>query len=155
MRGQHQSFSIHEQMFLWKCRSFRDRKFLDLRGTRTPSLRIHAECSNHLSYQGQTSAVPCLWILALVVQVYISMLSAKMKTFCWFRSWWRHQMKIISALLARLMGIHRWPVNSPHKGQWGGVLEFSLIYAFTNDWVNNRDARDLRRHRADYDVTVM
>ena len=28
--------------------------------------------------------------------------------------WWRHQMETFSALLA-LWGIHRWPVNSPHK----------------------------------------
>ena len=27
-------------------------------GTRTPNLRIHAECSNHLNYQGQRFAVP-------------------------------------------------------------------------------------------------
>ena len=52
-------------------------------------------------------------------------------------------------------GIHRSPVNSPHKGQWGGALTFSFIYAWTNDWVNNRDAGDLRRHRAHDDVTVM
>ena len=44
---------------LWKCQSFWDRKCLNLRGTQTPNLRIHAECSNHLSYQGQTFAVPC------------------------------------------------------------------------------------------------
>ena len=42
-----------------KCQSFWDRKCLGLRGTRTPNLRIHAECSNLLSYQGQTFAVPC------------------------------------------------------------------------------------------------
>ena len=59
MRGQQHSFSTHERMFLWKCQSFWDRKCLDLRGIRTPNLRIHAECSNHLSYQGQTFAVPC------------------------------------------------------------------------------------------------
>ena len=52
-------------------------------------------------------------------------------------------------------GIHRWPVNSPHKGQWRGSLMFSLICARTNDWVTNRDAGDLRRHRAHYDVIVM
>ena len=52
-------------------------------------------------------------------------------------------------------GIHRSPVNSPHKGQWRGVLMFSLICAWTNGWVNNRDAGDLRRHRAHYDVFVM
>ena len=49
----------------------------------------------------------------------------------------------------------RSPVNSPHKGQWRGALMFSLISAWTKDWVNNRDAGDLRRHRAHYDVTVM
>ena len=51
-------------------------------------------------------------------------------------------------------GIHRSPVNSPHKGQWRGALMFSLIFAWTNGWVNNGDAGDLRRHRAHYDVTV-
>ena len=52
-------------------------------------------------------------------------------------------------------GIHRSPVNSPHKGQWRGALVFSLIYTWTNGWVNNRDAGDLRRHWAHYDVTLM
>ena len=47
-------------------------------------------------------------------------------------------------------GIHRWPLNSPHKGQWRGALIISLICAFTNVWANN-----LRRHRAHYDVTVI
>ena len=45
------------------------------------------------------------------------------------------------------------PVDSPHKGHW--TLMFSLICAWTNGWANHRDAGDLRRHRADYDVTVM
>ena len=35
------------------------------------------------------------------------------------------------------------------------VLMFSLICAWINDWVNNREAGDLRRHRAHYYVTVM
>ena len=52
-------------------------------------------------------------------------------------------------------GIHWWPVNSPHKGQWRGPLKFSLICAWINGWVNNRKAGDLRRHRAHYDVIVM
>ena len=59
--------STHERMFLWKCQSFWNRKCLDLRGTRTPHLRINAECSNYLSYQGQKFAVPCFRILDLVV----------------------------------------------------------------------------------------
>ena len=51
-------------------------------------------------------------------------------------------------------GIHP-PVNSPHKGQWRGALMFSLICVWINPWVNNREAGDLRRYRAHYDVTVM
>ena len=51
-------------------------------------------------------------------------------------------------------GIHRSPVNSPHKGQWRGALMFSLICAWINSWVNNRDAGDLRRHRPHYDVIL-
>ena len=52
-------------------------------------------------------------------------------------------------------GIHRSPVNSPHKDQWRGALMFTLICARINGWVNNRKAGDLRRHRAYYDVIVM
>ena len=52
-------------------------------------------------------------------------------------------------------GIHRSPVNSPHKGQWRGGLIFSLICVWINGWVNNREAGDLRCYRAHYDVTVM
>ena len=51
--------------------------------------------------------------------------------------------------------IHRSPVNSPHKGQWRGALMFSLICVWTNGWVNNREAGDLRRHRYHYEVIVM
>ena len=52
-------------------------------------------------------------------------------------------------------GIHRSPVNSPHKGQWRGALMFSLICVGLNGWINNGDAGDSRRYRAHYDVTVM
>ena len=39
-------------------------------------------------------------------------------------------------------GIHRSPVNSPHKGQSRGALMFSLICVWINGWVNNREAGD-------------
>ena len=61
-------------------------------------------------------------------------------------SWWRHQMETFSALLA---------IYSPHKGQWRGTFMFSLICARINCWANNREAGDLRRYRAHFDVTVM
>ena len=51
--------------------------------------------------------------------------------------------------------IHLSPVNSPHKGQWRGALMFFLFCALINGWGNNRDAGDLRRHRAHYDVIVL
>ena len=70
-------------------------------------------------------------------------------------TWWRHQMETFPRYWPFVRGIHRSPVNSPHKGQWRGALMFSLICAWINGWVNNREAGDLRRYRAHYDVTVM
>ena len=64
-------------------------------------------------------------------------------------------METFSALLAFVRGIHRSPVNSPHKGQWCGALMFSLICVWINSWVNNREAGDWRRYRAHYDVIVI
>ena len=72
-----------------------------------------------------------------------------------YSSRWRHQMETFSASLAFVWGIHRGPVNSRHKGQWCGALMFYLICVWINDWVNNNEAGDLRRYRANYDVTVM
>ena len=46
-------------------------------------------------------------------------------------------------------------MNSLRKGQWLWALVFSLIRAWINGLVNNREAGDLRRHHAHYDVTVM
>ena len=52
-------------------------------------------------------------------------------------------------------GIHRPPLNSPHKSQWREALVFSFICAWINGWVNNREAGDLIRPRAHYDVIAM
>ena len=37
-------------------------------------------------------------------------------------------------------GIHRLSLNSPRKGQWHRALMFSLICAWINGWVNNRES---------------
>ena len=47
----------------------------------------------------------------------------------------------------RFRGKSAVPVISPHM--------FSLICVWTNGWVNNREAGELRRHRGHYDVIVM
>ena len=52
-------------------------------------------------------------------------------------------------------GIRRFPVNSPHKGQWCGALMFSLICVWINSSANNREAGYLRRYRTHYDVIIM
>ena len=55
---------------------------------------------------------------------------------------WKHFQRYWTFVL----GIHRSSVNSSHKSQWRGA--FSLICAWINAWVNDREAGDLRRHRA-------
>ena len=46
------------------------------------------------------------------------------------------------------------PPPHTHKGQWRAALMYSLICTWTNGWVNNWDAGDLRRHCAHCDVTI-
>ena len=45
--------------------------------------------------------------------------------------------------------------DTGHKGQWRGPLVFSLICAWINGWVNNRQAGDLRRYRTHYNAIIM
>ena len=51
--------------------------------------------------------------------------------------------------------IHRSTVDSPHKDQCRGAVKVLWSAPWINDWVSNREAGDLRRHRAYYDVLVM
>ena len=91
----------------------------------------------------------------------VIMFIAEFALFCWpheaiCNAWWRHQMETFPRYWPFVRGIHRsTPVNSLHKGQWRRALMFSLICAWINGSVNNREADDLRRHRAHYDVYVM
>ena len=45
--------------------------------------------------------------------------------------------------------------NQGREDQWRGALMSSLIYVWINSWVNVREAGDLRRHVAHYDVIVI
>ena len=97
-----------------------------------------------------------MWMEDWMTNIFISWIALIAKHVCIRPSFagWRHQMESFSALLA-ITGIHRSPVNSPHKGQWRGAWMFSLICAWINGWVNNGEAGDLRRHHAHYDVTLL
>ena len=72
-----------------------------------------------------------------------------------YQPWWRHQMETFSALLAICAG------NSPVSGEFPAqrpvTRSFNVFFDLCpiNDWVNNREAGDLRRSRAHYDVIVM
>ena len=69
--------------------------------------------------------------------------------------WWRHQMETYSALLVICAGNLPVPDEFCVQRPVTRSLVSSLIYARINGWVNNREAGDLKRHRAHYDVIVM
>ena len=74
-----------------------------------------------------------------------------MSGFSLSNTWWRHQMETFSALLAICAG------NSPVLGEFPAQkpVTRSFDVFLENGWVNNRQAGDLRRYRAHYDVIVM
>ena len=69
--------------------------------------------------------------------------------------WWRHQVEAFSELLALCAGNSPVTGEFPHKGQWHRAWIFSVISTSTNGWASNREAGDLTRHRAHYNVTAM
>ena len=63
-----------------------------------------------------------------------------------------NSFRVTGPLCGEVTG-HRWiPLTKASDAE---LSTFSLIFAWTDDWVNNRDAGALKRHRALYDVTVM
>ena len=59
--------------------------------------------------------------------------------------WWKH----FPRYWPFVREIHRPSGNSHQKGQWRGALMFSLICAWINSWVKDREAGDLRRHQTE------
>ena len=64
-------------------------------------------------------------------------------------------MKTFSALLALCAGNS--PVTNEFPAQRPVTRNFDVFFdlRLNNDWVNNREADDLRSHRAHYDVILM
>ena len=96
------------------------------------------------------------------VRTNLSKMPTQQKSSSWnpFRggTWWHDDVikwKRFTRYWPFVRGIHWFPVYSPYIGQWRGVLMFSSIYVWMNDWVNNREAGDVRCHRAHYNVTAM
>ena len=71
-------------------------------------------------------------------------------------TWWRHRIETFSTLLAICAGNS--PVNGEFPAQRPVTRSFDIIYDLRlNKRLSKqlREAGDLRRHRAHYDVTVM
>ena len=71
------------------------------------------------------------------------------------KAWWRHQMETFSVKLTICAGNSPVTGKSCTKANDAELRCFSLICAWLNGWVNNRETGDLRRHRAYYDATIM
>ena len=76
-----------------------------------------------------------------------------------YKSDWKHHDDVINwkhfpRYWPFVRGIHRSPVNSPHKGQWRGAL-MSLICALNKRLSKHLEAGDLRPQRTNHDVIVM
>ena len=65
------------------------------------------------------------------------------------------EKKIEAKIISDILNDHSINVRRNAVAQISKSLMFSLICAWTNGWVNNRDAGHLRRHRAHYDVIIM
>ena len=64
---------------------------------------------------------------------------------------WKHFPRYWSSVRE----IHRSPRDPPPPPPQRPALMFSLIWAWMNGWANNRDAGNLRCHRAHCEITVM
>ena len=75
----------------------------------------------------------------------------------WVASWWRHQREPFPRYWPFVRGIHRSPVDSPHKGKGAVTMDLMLFFILvkTNGKTNRRDAGDLRRIRTHYDVILI
>ena len=62
-------------------------------------------------------------------------------------------METFSALLAICAGNS--PVSDEIPAQRPVTRSFDIFFDLLNGWVNNREAGDLRRYRAHYDVSVL
>ena len=71
---------------------------------------------------------------------------------------WKHdgviKWKPFPCYWSFVRGIHRSPVDSPHKGQGRKALVFSLMFAWRNGSAHSRNAGESKRNGLHCDVTV-
>ena len=131
-----------------------------------PGTRKHASVQRRIASSNQLCAIntKALWKKSSIfghihqkIEVHIKVKHKKSRTVisCFHNDDDVIKRKHFPRYWTFMRGIHRSPVNSPHKGQWRRALMFSLIFAWTNSWVITLDAGDLRCRSAHYDAIVM
>ena len=113
----------------------------------------HTPRYTHIHYSGRYSQWGCFWQKYFVATGPLSYLKTRRRRPFMHDDVikWKH----FSRYWPFVWGIQRYPVISPHRGQWRGALMYALICVWINGWVNNPEAGDLRRYRAHYDVIVI
>ena len=93
----------------------------------------------------------CLVLFVVVMLIVYGVLYWISDEDVFISAWWCYQMETFYALLTICGG------NSPVTGEFPAQspVMLSLICAWINGLINNREVGDLRRHRAHFDVTVM
>ena len=97
------------------------------------------------SHIGHPKFNPLAWDVAMII-----------KNICLTFSYFDRCLQRLMITLVQVVALCRQATS--HAPIWTkhlGPLVFSLICAWTNGCANNRDASDLRHHRAYCDVTVM
>ena len=129
---------IHFQKLCIICQNFSPNITVDITQSAVESSHGHVAWCDASIHRGKTK-----------LYVYLCTLKSRLTHYDVIK--WKHFPRNWQFV----RGIHRSPVNFPHKGQLRGALMYSLICVWINGWVNNREAGDLRRYRAHDDVTVM
>ena len=150
------AINSHQTCMLAGCT---DAKTISLSGANLKSNHLASKLAKNGIVCSYRSERPSFWLVvtALVVTadpqwlIIHDDMYQPWKCICYYDDVikWKH----FPRYWAFVRGIHRSQVNSTHKGR-RGALRFSLVYAWINGWVNNREAGDLRHHRAHYEITV-
>ena len=129
---------------------------------------IRPQCANFIWWWDCNLSLTAMFPLAPFKTYSYPCISLKIQTneptiYSWYQmqhvipvSWLRHPMETFSPLLALCAGnspiTSEFPTQRPVTRSFDG---FFFICAWINGWANNREAGDLRRDHAHYDVIVM
>ena len=93
-----------------------------------------------------------LAMICILVNIFCTHIEYNHISSCMMTSSNGNIFRVTGPLCGELIG-HRW--IPPQKGQWRGALMSLGSMSWIKGWENNREAGDLRCHRAHYDVPVM